>query len=257
MADLMSSSVDFAATARSSLQKIRLPPLVHPQILEAAVAKCLQFGADKDVLSAAALAGALFQAQTILAHRELAAAGIVPPGQEELPPAPPPRAVAHDAAAVVQGAAPALWQPQASSLQLSQQTLQAMAAAQATNRARAAKVPATVAAEQLQPGAPASSGVPQLSMAMAQNIAAFGPQAMLQHSLGGVLPPGTAAHRPPQAFPSAVAPPAQRPAKPLPANVSGIQELNNRVEQLERDRQLRPAGEDARPRPAASAAPSG
>ncbi|CAJ1342938.1 unnamed protein product, partial [Effrenium voratum] len=78
----------------ASLKDFPLPPLVHPETLLAAAKKCAEFGGDKELLDAAALAGILLQAHALRAHRELAEAGIAPPGVEEaLPPsrpAPPP-----------------------------------------------------------------------------------------------------------------------------------------------------------------------
>lgn len=74
----------------SSLKEVKLPPLVHPDTLLAAAKRCADFGGSKELLDAAALAGILLQAHAIQAHRDLAEAGIAPPGIDEPSPPPPP-----------------------------------------------------------------------------------------------------------------------------------------------------------------------
>lgn len=63
--------------ALSAMGSVRLPPLVHPQTLQAAASHCAEFGGNRDALNAAALAGALIQAHMLNAQK--AAGGVAQP----------------------------------------------------------------------------------------------------------------------------------------------------------------------------------
>lgn len=184
----------------ASLKEVKLPPLVHPETLLAAAKRCADFGGSKELLDSAALAGILLQAHVLRAHRDLAEAGIAPPGVDEPSPPPPPETGPPEPPTPVEEA------------ELSLQAKQAMAAAAATNlQARKQAPPET-------PSVPSTLPNPPLPMEIASNPLAAVlkmqvPQAMVAHPM--VLPAQQAMpnfamevrdvrmRRPPEAFPEA------------------------------------------------------
>jgi len=164
----------------SSLKEVKLPPLVHPETLLAAAKRCADFGGSKELLDAAALAGILLQAHAIQAHRDLAEAGIAPPGIDEPSPPPPPET-----------GAPEPPPTPVEEAELSLQAKQAMAAAAATNlQARKQTLPPPAAPAEVSgvqptlPPLPSSQIAPNPLAAVLQNIQV--PQAMVAHPM--VLP---------------------------------------------------------------------
>lgn len=176
-----------------AFREVKLPPLVHPQVLSEAAARCAELGGDKELLQSATIAAVLIQAEALRAHQGLAAAGILPPGQE---PATFPEETSDSRfVEVLQHNPPA--EPgnfEASELELSSQAKQAMAAAAATNQRQALKQPAPALPPPPPPPSSATVGLGQhhlqsqetangqpLSMAaMFQNMPGVH-QPMLQH----------------------------------------------------------------------------
>jgi len=168
----------------SVMKSTKLPPMVHPQTLAAAAAHCVEFGGNSEALNAAALAGALIQAQLLQVHRKMATRPPEQPscgGEAQVP-----VQMLHTPLLMEQATSASQPPSFADAVMLNEQAKQAMAAARATNTelrdSQAGKLrPGDDAQDAAMPGvALTSSGALPVS-AIAQTLGL--PPAMIQHPM--------------------------------------------------------------------------
>lgn len=207
----IATSISFPPAA--ALHEVRIPPLVHPSVLQAAAAHCAEFGGNREALNAAALAASLLQGHLIEARK---AAG--KPLQDD---APKPMA-----APIFKGLSADI----ENSPHLSEQAKQAMAAAQATNafsnkkekekeKARAAATPEGRGQEATFPGSQ-SLLQPRLSLAPGLPFSPPIDFSDMGGPLGNMAMPAMPAMPPP--MPHAMPPPSSL-TMPPPADFSFMQ----------------------------------